>query len=209
MFDLLKGLLKLTVWIAVPLLIAAAVLRIFFVDVAVVGHDGMAPTLVAGEYVAIWRNAAANIGDVLICQHPGEPGKHVMGRVLAKAGYTVTTDRFGQVVVGDVTVKRDFRGERRFYDTARQEMVDMAYGIAKFGYFENEFFIQKGKKPYLRATTVKTGVYLLGDNYTSEGNDSRYFGEVDPETCVGQVFMRLWPAEDRGDDIDHLPLSLI
>jgi signal peptidase I len=209
MINLIKNLLKLAVWIAVPLLLAAAVLRIFFVDVAVVGHEGMAPTLVAGDYVAIWRNAAANIGDVLICQHPGEPGKHVMGRVLAKAGYTVQTDRFGQVVVGDTTVQRDFRGTRRFFDTTRDEMVQMRYGIAKFGYYENEFFIETGKKTEIRPTTVKKGVFLLGDHYTSVGYDSRSYGEVDPETCVGQVFMRLWPAEDRGDDIDHLPLGLI
>jgi len=209
MFNLIKTLLKIALGLGVVLLIVAAALRVLFVDVAMVGHEGMAPTLVAGEYVAIWRKATANVGDVLICEHPGEPNRHVMGRVLSKSGYKVRTDRFGQVVVGDETIQRDFRGERRFFDTTRNEMVTMKYGIAKFGYYENEFFIEKGRKPTLRPTYVKRGVFLLGDNYTSVGNDSRYFGEVDPETCVGQVFMILWPAEDRGDDIRHLPLSLI
>lgn len=209
MFNLIKNLIKLALALAVLALIVGAVLRVFFVDVAVVGHDGMAPTLVAGDYVAIWRNAAANISDVMICQHPGEPNKHVMGRVIAKAGYKVQTDHFGQIVVGDITIMRDFRGERRFFDTTRNEMLTMHYGIAKFGYYDNEFFIEKGKKPLLRPATVKKGVFLLGDNYTSVGNDSRYYGEVDPETCVGEVFMRLWPAESRGDDIRHFPLEFI
>jgi hypothetical protein len=145
----------------------------------------------------------------MICQHPGEPHRHVTGRVIAKAGYTVRTDRFGQVVVGDNTIMRDFRGERRFFNTTRNEMLTMQYGIAKFGYYENEFFIEKGKKPLLRPATVKKGIFLLGDNYTSVGNDSRYYGEVDPETCVGEVFMRLWPAESRGDDIRHFPFDFI
>ncbi len=209
MFDLIKSLLKMALALGVALLIVGALLRVFFVDVAVVGHEGMAPTLVAGDYVAIWRNAEANVGDVLICQHPGEPNKHVMGRVLAKSGYEVKTDHFGQIVVGDVTVQRDFRGKRSFFDTTRNEMVTMHYGVAKFGYYENEFFIQERRKPVVRPYTVKTGVFLLGDNYTSVGYDSRHFGEVDPDTCVGQVFMRLWPAEDRGDDIRHLPMELI
>jgi len=209
MFNLIKALLKLAIGMAVVVLVIAAVLRLFFVDVAVVGHEGMAPTLVAGDYVAIWRRAAVNVGDVLICQHPGEPTKHVMGRVVAKAGYTLKSDRFGQIVVGKNTIQRDFRGQRRFFDSTRNEMMTMHYGIAKFGYYENEFFIRKGRKPRFRPATVKKGVFLLGDNYTSTGNDSRYFGEVDPESCVGQVFMRLWPAKDRGDDIRHMPLDLI
>jgi signal peptidase I len=44
MFNLIKNLVKLALALAVLALIVGAVLRVFFVDVAVVGHDGMAPT---------------------------------------------------------------------------------------------------------------------------------------------------------------------
>ena len=209
MYNLVKFLLKAVIWIAVLALIVGGVLRFFFVDVAVVGHDGMAPTLVAGDYVAIWRKAAANIGDVMICQHPGDLEKHVMGRVASLAGYTVKTDIHGQLMIGDDTIMRDYRGTRRFFDIARNEFVTMKYGVARFGYHEHEFFLEEGEDIRVNPISIRTGIFLLGDNLSSRGNDSRSFGEVDTQTCVGQVFMRLWPAPKRGDDIRHLPFDLI
>ena len=108
-----------------------------------------------------------------------------------------------------MTFRRDLRGTRKFYDTKRDKLLTMQYGIARFGHTDHEFFRERGRTVSFMPTKVKKGIFLLGDNRTSRGNDSRYYGEVDPDTCVGQVFMRLWPAESRGDDIRHYPLELI
>jgi hypothetical protein len=52
-------------------------------------------------------------------------------------------------------------------------------------------------------------VYLLGDNRRERSFDSREFGEVDPETCLGQVFMIWQPAPDRGDDVGNHRLEWV
>jgi hypothetical protein len=59
------------------------------------------------------------------------------------------------------------------------------------------------------STTVRTGVYLLSDNRSFYGADSRSFGEISPSTCLGQVFFRLQPAHPPRDDIEHGWLQIV
>ena len=42
---------------------------------------------------------------------------------------------------------------------------------------------------------MRSGLFLLGDNRTFEGQDSRYFGEVNPGSCLGRAIMRLKPSD--------------
>ena len=60
----LRKLLSLTTWA----LAIAGVLKLFFVDVIHVPHNGMAPTLVYGDLVLVWRNAKVDMADVVVCE---------------------------------------------------------------------------------------------------------------------------------------------
>ena len=74
---------------------------------------------------------------------------------------------------------------------------------------EHEFYERVGTPFQLQPRTVERGYFLLGDNRTHIGQDSRFFGEVDPQTCLGLVFMRFSPADPTGDDIKHGWFELI
>jgi signal peptidase I len=207
---MIRGIVKFLFIVAVILGIAAAVLRIFFVDLVVVGHNGMAPTVVAGDQIGVWRSASPELGDITICQHPSQPDRFVMGRVIAYAGYKLEVKR-GVLYINSQVPDKDYQDPVKFTDiTINNGHTDeMAYGIEKFSNTEHEFFERKGAKFNMRTTTVQKGIYLLGDNRTYVGEDSRSFGEVDPTTCKGQVFIRLQPAPPRGDDVKHHWFQLI
>jgi signal peptidase I len=92
---ILRGLFSL----ASVLVAIAVVLKVFFVDILLVPHNGMAPTLLYGERVLLWRNAHVDMGDVVVCEHPARPEASVLGRAIAFAGHTVASDDRGSLLV--------------------------------------------------------------------------------------------------------------
>jgi signal peptidase I len=198
--NLVRGLFSLT-----PLvLLAAAVLKVFFVDIILVPHNGMAPTLLAGDRVLVWRNAHVDMGDVVICEHPASPTASVLGRAVAFAGHTVSTDGYGSLLVDSDRASIEWQNEIRFYDVTRQKLFTMRQGSIDYQrQNRHDFIIERETTFALRTYQVNHGVYLLGDNRSDSIDDSREFGEVDPAKCKGQVFMRLTPAEHNDDDIHH------
>lgn len=203
----LKGALKLLAVLAGVLLIAAAVLRIFFVDLAVVGHNAMAPTLIAGDEILVWRGEPG-FGDVTICEHPGERGRFVIGRVVGKPNMEIDTAR-GQLRLDGRIVDRDILPEVRFTDGVNGRTDTMQHALEKTGNDEHYTFTKRGYNFLLRRHRVTRGLYLLSDNRSYPGEDSRVFGEVDPGTCLGDVFMRLSPSPDSGSELEYGWLDII
>jgi signal peptidase I len=150
------------------------------------------------------------MADVVVCEHPVRAQQLIVGRAIAFAGHQVHADRFGTVLVDDDRTTQEVVGRVRFYDVTRKKQFEMGLGkISYFGRHDHEFFAEKGVPLRMRPYTVTRGAYLLGDNRSVSGFDSRSFGEVDTQRCLGQVFMRWKPAPDRGDDLDHHMLELI
>jgi signal peptidase I len=194
------------------LTVIALFFKLLFVDIVVVPHNGMAPTLLSGERVLIWRNASADMGDVMVCQHPAQASASVLGRVIAFAGHTVSADYLGNLLVDDDRASVEWDDTVRFYDATREKLFTMRRGSIDYNrQNRHAFMIEQGQTFQLRTYQVNRGVYLLGDNRSDPSDDSREFGEVDPTTCRGQVFMRLTPADRTGpeDDIHHSYLDVI
>lgn len=208
MKDFLKGGGKFLAWTAGIIVVIGAVLRIFFIETATISHDGMSPTLCAGDRVAIWRASEFSIGDVVVCQHPSEPGRFVVGRVLGKPGMRVETIR-GQLHIAGTKPDTDLRGTKRWLDITTGRVRRMQFGIEVLASSDHEFMIDPHDTLNLRPVSVTTGLFLLGDNRSYHAEDSRSFGQVDAATCRGKIFMILVPAADRGDDISHWWLSLV
>ena len=57
------------------------------------------------------------------------------------------------------------------------------------------FYRRRSRPPQMRQTAVTGGYFLLSDNRSYTGEDSRAFGEVDGASCVGRVFLRLTAAD--------------
>ena len=200
----LGGLLRLIFRLVTFAALAAAILHLFYVDSFVMWHNGMAPTLVYGERLLVWRRAKPDMGDIVLCEHPARPGMHVIGRVVASAGHVVSTDARGQLFVGESRASVESLGTVRFFDATRDKLLTMQRASIDYNRkHRHEFFVEDGYGFAMRPYTVQRGFFLLGDNRAERYNDSREFGEVDPAHCRGEVFMRLMPAQKRDDDIHH------
>ena len=60
----------------------------------------LAPSLAAGDLVLTWRGTAPKFGDLVICEHPTEPGEIVIGRILGEARDTLKVEPTGVTVNG-------------------------------------------------------------------------------------------------------------
>jgi signal peptidase I len=190
--------------------IAAAAVRLLFMDTLIVEDNGMAPTLVQGDEVLIWKGASVDMADVVACEHPFRDGELVISRAIAFAGHTVHTDHFGTLYVDEDRTTNQSEGRVRFYDVTHKRQWDMALRtIDYFGHHSHQYMIEHGTEFSLLPTRIEKGVYLLGDNRSETSYDSRAFGEVDPERCIGQVILRLKPGPSRDDDVKTGYLELI
>jgi signal peptidase I len=195
--------------VASVLVIAGVLLWMAFIEVVTVRDNGMAPTLIYGDEVLVWKGAHADMADVMVCQHPVRNGELVIGRAVAFAGHTLHTERNGLFVDRDQTTTQVI-DRQRFYDVTRKTQYDMDLEqIDYFGQHSHEFFLEHGSSFMLPAYSVEKGVYLLGDNRSESSFDSREFGEVDPSHCLGQAFLRWKPAPANDDDIKHHYLDTI
>jgi signal peptidase I len=201
----LGGALRLIVKLATFGAIIAGLLRLFYVDNFVMPHNGMAPTLVYGDQVLVWRRAKPDMGDIVVCEHPTRPRASVIGRAVAFAGHSVSTDNRGQLFVDEDRASVENIGNVRFFDARRDRMCTMQLSSIDYNRkHRHEFFVEDGYAFAVRPYQVQRGIFLLGDNRTDPYDDSREFGEVDPATCHGEVFMRLSPApKQMDDDIQH------
>lgn len=201
---------KLVLNVLAVVVIGLVVVRLLFVEVVAVQDNGMAPTLVFGDEVWMWKNAAVDMADVVVCPHPARSDELVIGRAIAFAGHTVHTDYNGTLYVDDDRTVTEVEGTLRFRDTTRDKESQMRNGMISYGgSHDHAFFLAQDDHFSVRRQTVEKGVYLLGDNRSERSFDSRAFGEVDPATCLGQVFMIWAPAPSRGDDVEHHALEWV
>ena len=61
----------------------------------------------------------------------------------------------------------------------------------------------------MRDVTDVQGLYLLSDNRTTRGEDSRTFGVVQEGSCKGVAFMRVIAADGVPDVIPHGHLDFL
>ena len=55
-----------------------------------------------------------------------------------------------------------------------------------------------GSKDFRELTVPDDSFYLVGDN-RNMARDSRNFGPVPIDSCIGEAMFLLWPGEDSGD----------
>lgn len=196
-------------WVAIPVALVLLGLRIFYVDVVVMGHNGMAPTLLSGDEVLVWRGATANHGDVLLCRHPSEEGRFVIGRAIAMPGMSLAVDR-GNLSINEASPTPTRLADVDFVDPTRDgARRRLTLGIEQLGNDRYYYFADEARPLRIRPIAELQGIYLLGDHRGYPGEDSRTFGAVDPASCLGQVFMRLSPGTYDVEGVAHGWLDLL
>ena len=198
-----KGAAKFAGAVLLIFAIVIVVLRVFFVDLVTVAHNAMAPTLIHGDVVLMWRGAAVDHGDIVVCRHPHED-RYVMGRVVGTNGMAIGEMR-NQLTINAAVARHDYEGTMPFFDATLEREMTMRWGTEELGNSDHYFFEQLGRDVRIRLVGSVHGIHLLGDNRAYQDEDSRDFGDVDPTTCLGEIFMRLRPVEgvDLAGEIPH------
>lgn len=199
---------RLLLWVAGFGAIVAGILLAFFVRLAVTSEDNMAPALLAGERIVIWRDAHLDLGDIAVCKHPSRD-QFVIGRVIAEAGMTLSTDRNGTYLVNGGRPEVRTEGTMDFIDQRSGHRSTVSWGYIAYAGNEHTWMTRPRDKLRIAPTKISSGIYLLSDNRSYFGGDSRSFGEIDPSTCLGQVFFRLQPAFPTRDDVVHGWLEIV
>ncbi|MAQ14449.1 MAG: signal peptidase I [Sandaracinus sp.] len=195
---------KIALWVGGFLLVVGGIFRIFFVTPITPGHDGMAPTFLAGEKVLLWRDATLEMGDIAVCENPQTPGSMVIGRIVAKAGMDIEVEeRSERLVIAGTRVDTDWSGEESFYDSALGREVTVRAGLESLGNTDHEIYVRDGFTLRVHTTVPNGHLFLMGDNRADRSHDSRTYGPVVASGCIGRVFMRWNPEAGRGDAMDH------
>ena len=201
MSGVLKGLSILS-WLGAVLIVIALVLKVVWFDVALMEHNGMAPTLVRDERILINRRASPDLGSIAVCQHPTEPA-FVVGRVAATEGMTI--DSLGpKLKLDGEVVPFEPRGAAQFFSADDETTHSLIFGDETIGPVTHDVFAEERGRIRVRKTEVPPGkLYLLGDFRASRGQDSRAFGVVDAEGCRGTIVFRLTPAKGLDPELAH------
>ena len=189
-------------WVGAVIIVIALVLKFVWFDMASVGHNGMAPTLIRGERVLINKRAEPTLGSIAVCKHPTEVG-WVVGRVAATEGMTI--DSFGsELRIEGEPVRFDRQGASTFHNLDNDRKRSLVWGTEYLGSSEHLIFMEdEGRHPVKRTEVPGGQLYLLGDFRAYMGQDSRAYGVVDASSCRGTIVFRVTPADGLDGEIAH------
>jgi len=189
-------------WVGAGIIVIALVLKVVLFDMAEVGHNGMAPTLLRGERVLINKRAKPEVGSIAVCQHPTEEG-WVIGRVAATEGMSI--DSFGKELrVDGEPIVFNREGATSFYNPDNELTASLTWGTEYFGTERHRIFMREDDRHRVRETGVPAGkLYLLNDYRSHTVQDSRVYGVLDASTCRGTVVFRITPVDGLERDLSH------
>lgn len=189
-------------WVGAIIIVIALLLKAFLFDMAELAHNGMAPTLLRGERVLLYKKGSPELGSIAVCPHPSEEG-WVVSRVAATEGMTI--DSFGKELKLDGKAAQfDQLGAGSFYNADTDVTSTVTWGREYLGGKPHLIFIEDEGRHRIRKTELGRGeIYLLNDYRSHWVEDSRKFGPVDASTCRGTVVFRLFPADGLDNSIAH------
>ncbi|MBI2896043.1 MAG: signal peptidase I [Deltaproteobacteria bacterium] len=190
----MRGLGRAAGWTLLVLLVAFVVAKFLLFEIEELGHDYMAPNILTGDQIAVYTRASPERGDVVVCEHPREPGRRVIGRLVGVAGDEVAIER-GALFLNGTAVAVTSPEPDTFRLTGDQELrlVRETLGSGRSWLTA----VDPAHPVQMREVEVESGWYLLADNRPS-GTDSRAFGEVHPSLCKGRAFLLLLPGPGQG-----------
>ena len=197
MIKLFKGLFVLLVVVVV----LAVIGRIFFFQLGVTESYAMVPNLVAGDLFAVRTVGKLGLGDIAVCEDPENPASLVVLRVLGVPGQTIRFRRNHIVIDGDM-IQRSMIDPIFYVDDTSGEGLEYAVRVGQEivggQMFDVALMDRAGGKEQREIEVPSGHFYLVGDN-RNMARDSRHFGPVPIESCMGEALFLLWPGEDSGD----------
>jgi signal peptidase I len=192
----MRGWLTFVAWVLGIAGVVSGVLYYFVLDVWTLPVDdpllaaSVAPTLAAGDIVAIARSGSVERGHLLRCADPQAPGRFIVARAIGRYGDSVDITR--EIVSID---GRRTPSPRRC-DPPRSTVLDPTQNTereldcAEEEYAGRSFSVLRDSVSPLPATkaTVEPGKWFLVSDDRHIHLDSRDYGEVEPSTCQHILF---------------------
>lgn len=161
--EVVRGVVKDLLAIAVPALVLTFLLNRFVVETTVVFGESMAPQLRPSQRLVVekisYRFREPERGQMVVIEVEGE-SENLIKRVVAEPGETIEIVD-GQVYVNEAELPEPYVEIRSQDNVTRQTLKPTEY-------------------------------FVLGDNRPSS-RDSRVFGPVAQEAIVGRAWLRYWP----------------
>lgn len=199
----MRSLLKALAWIGGILAVIGAVLYYTLLDYWVVSQDdpllalSIQPTMHAGDRVLLLRSSEPHSGNLARCPDPDQPGRFVVGRVVAAGGETVAVGEIVQVNGRNTSSHFGCDPVTMVHPTSNEE-VTLTCSVVETGATFHPTLRNLEHPEPTRTEKVEEGkLFLVSDNHHIH-LDSREFGAVPAAGCK-TVVMRLMSAQGWSD----------
>jgi signal peptidase I len=193
-------LLKFLFGLIVVIAVVAVIGRLFFFELGKTQSYSMVPTLVAGDVFVVSTVSLLGQGDIAVCENPDDPTENVALRVIGVPGDEISFWRNHIKLNGEV-IQHSIRDPIIYVDRTSGEEMEYAVNVAE-EYVGGRLFtvalMDRAAGKDARSIVVpEDQFFVVGDN-RNMSVDSRNFGTVPIESCIGKAVFLLWPGEDSG-----------
>lgn len=143
---------------AVAILLLAVCTFTFVLGIHIQRGNRMYPFVMDGDLLITYKLDSYKVGDVVVYRHP-DTGTKELSRIVAIGDNTIEVTAYGDLLINGTAPV-----EQVFYPTTPLEGTNVEY-------------------PYV----MRKGGYFVLDDYRTEGNDSRYFGQLLKDELLGKV----------------------
>jgi signal peptidase I len=196
-------LLKFVFGLIVVIAIVAVIGRIFFFELGKTQSYSMVPTLIAGDVFIVSTISKNNLGmgDIAVCENPDDPSELVALRIIGVPGDEVSFWR-NHIKLNGSVIQHSFEDPLIYFDRTSDEEMEYAVKIAEElvgGKLYHVATMDRAGGKDARAVVVPDEHFFVAGDNRNMAVDSRNFGPIPIESCVGKAVFLLWPAEDSGD----------
>jgi signal peptidase I len=193
-------LLKFVFGLIIVIAIVAVVGRLFFFELGKTQSYSMVPNLVAGDVFIVSTVSLLGEGDIAVCENPDDPSELVALRVIGVPGDEISFWRNHIKLNGEV-IQHSVEDPIIYVDRTSGEEMEYAVNIAEEYVGGRVFHValmdRAGGKEMQPVVVPEDQFFVVGDN-RNLSVDSRNFGAIPIESCVGKAVLLLWPGEDSG-----------
>ena len=143
---------------AVAILLLVVCTFTFVLGIHIQEGNRMYPFIMDGDLIITYKLDDYKVGDVVVYRHP-DTGETQVSRIVAIGDNTIDITAYG-----DLLINGSVPTEQVFYPTTPLEGTNVEY-------------------PYV----MRKGGYFVLDDYRTQGDDSRYFGQLLKDDLMGKV----------------------
>ncbi|MBN2344578.1 MAG: signal peptidase I [Deltaproteobacteria bacterium] len=197
----MKTLVKLVISVLVIIAVIAIVGRLFFFDIGKTENYSMIPNIIPGDIFLFRTVGLLGKGDIAVCRNPEDPSTLVVGRIIGVPGEKITL-KGNHFLYDQRMVHHNYTEPLIYFDTSTEEHMKYVVRAAEEktgGVLYTVAFMDTSRGRNFHETIVpEHKFFLVGDN-RNMAYDSRNFGFVPIDSCLGEAFFILWAAETNGD----------